>query len=128
MLEIGKWLLMAGAVLAGLFFGVNHLIDRGREIERAATDRQAAEGFRVSHEQYVKNQEELEELRRKDAARIEGERERLKILRQERGSDEDSENVVFDERWAGWLRSNGEKPASDRPIEPENAADRARDN
>lgn len=112
------------AILLGLvalsfgvvFWGVNHLMEKGAERERATIERQLAEArtqaAAEANENYRLTVQAIEAMRREsERAAVESEAE-LKRLRDERAGDGNGGDVVFDERWNDWLHGRAAAPAA----------------
>ncbi len=118
MSKIAAFLGLAFASLALTFWGVETLIGRGREIERASQAEALIEAERLASENYRRSVQALDAMRREAERKAADHEAELKGLRDARAQDGNGGDVVFDERWNDWLRGRAAaRPAGDRPVE-----------
>lgn len=103
------YLLVAIGVATAGYFGIEAIKDSGRNeirAEQQAASEAAAKAAREKHDETVVAIGKIEAADEKVATEDTAQRE---VLKDERKGDGDSDRVVFDERWAAWVR--GEKSA-----------------
>jgi hypothetical protein len=98
----------AAACIAG-WLGVKTLEHRGAARERAKVERATMEAELSAHEHRIRAQQAIDAVTREKAAEVAATETELKELRDARGNDK-SDPVVFDERWADWLRGKRSQP------------------
>jgi hypothetical protein len=115
MKEVIFALVFVAVICVGGYLGLKRIEQRGREAGEAAVAaqvrQQAANATHEANERYVRTLQALEleqKARREEVLSYE---EELMRLRDESGKLQDGDIVVFDERWAGWLRGEQLGPA-----------------
>lgn len=121
---IWLYLGIAVALSIGGWIGVKSLEERGAAKVRAEVERQASEATIDAHEHRLRAEQQLEAVEREQAAKVSAMETELKELRDARGQGGDP--VVFDERWADWVRGKrGDRPGT-RPLGDQGPAGAAR--
>lgn len=104
------YLATALAVTIGGWLGVKSLKERGAAEVRAQVEARASEATIEAHEHRIRAQHVLEAEQRDEAAKVAAMETELEKLRHERASDTDGGAIVFDQRWAGWVRGDADRP------------------
>jgi len=112
---IAMYLAVALAVTIGGWLGVRSLEERGAAKIRAQVERQTMEAELAAHEHRMRAQQAIDAVQREKAAEVAAKETELGGLRHERAGDSDGDRIVFDERWASWVRGSRGKPG-DRPV------------
>jgi uncharacterized protein HemX len=99
--------------LAGAFYAyTERQKETGRAEVRLAVAAQRATAESGARAMALRGSLAREQKRREMAAELAEAEQQIEALRMERVQDENADTVVFDERWAGWLRgSRADRPA-----------------
>jgi len=112
---MSRVIVILGLVFASfglVYAGVNRLMEKGAEIERASQAKALIEAERLASENYRRSVQALDAMRREAERKAADHEAELKGLRDARASDGNGGDVVFDERWSDWLRGHrGSRPA-----------------
>lgn len=112
---IAIYLVLAVAAVVGGWFTVKSLEQRGAEKVLAEVEAATKGAELAAHEHRLRAQQAIDNVRRQTAAAVAAKETELGGLRHERAGDSNGDRIVFDERWADWVRGGRGKPG-DRPV------------
>lgn len=107
---IAIYLALAVAATIGGWFTVHSLEQRGADKVLAQVERETTAAQIEAHEHRLRAQQAIDATQREKAAEVAARESELKELRDARGKDASADPVVFDKRWADWLRGARARP------------------